>query len=213
VPKVADPALRTALIDAAARLIAHEAGDQLSLRRLAAEVGTSTMAIYTHFGGMDELRVAVSQEGFDRLGQHLDSVAPSRDPVYDLGLLGWEYYRNAMDNPNLYRIMFMTTLPAAGVAGYQTFVTLVRATQRAADMGRFSDADPIERARQIWALSHGVVTLQLAEMLTPDDALGTLWTGAVSLFIGFGDSPAATRRSLTRVTRAERSTARPATRT
>ena len=59
--------LRPALIEAAARLIATEGASGLTLRRVADAVGTSTMAIYTHFGGMPELRRAVRREGFARL--------------------------------------------------------------------------------------------------------------------------------------------------
>ena len=50
-PRTADPALRVTLIETAARLIAEHGTDALTLRRLASEVGASTMAIYTHFGG------------------------------------------------------------------------------------------------------------------------------------------------------------------
>src|SRR5437016_4851039 len=55
----ADNGMRPALIEAAARLIATQGAAGLKLRRVAEEVGTSTMAIYTHFGGMPELRRAV----------------------------------------------------------------------------------------------------------------------------------------------------------
>jgi len=63
-PKIADPAVRTALLENAARLIATEGTTGLTLRRLAEETGTSTMAVYTHFGGMQSLRDEVRREGF-----------------------------------------------------------------------------------------------------------------------------------------------------
>jgi AcrR family transcriptional regulator len=201
-PRSADPALRTALVERAARLIAEEGAAGLTLRRLAREVGTSTMVVYTHFGGMDELRQEVRREGFSRLAEHLDGVVPSRDPVFDLGLLGWAYCRNALTNPNLYRVMFMElTEPGGPVIGYDTFETLVKAVDRAAQAGRFTPGNEVERARQVWALSHGTLALHLANLLTVEDVLDTLWQGAVNLFIGFGDEPRATRRSMERMRR------------
>src|SRR5438067_6396958 len=201
-PRIADPALRLALVESAARLIAEEGARGLTLRRLAKEVGTSTMAVYTHFGGMDQLRQEVRREGFSRLAEHLDAVVASRDPVFDLGLLGWAYCRNALTNPNLYRVMFMEVTETGGpVIGYDTFETLVKAVDRAAQAGRFSPGDAIERARQVWALSHGTLALQLANLLTIEDALETLSQGAMNLFIGFGDQPRATRRSMKRMRR------------
>src|ERR1700719_4194891 len=100
-PRIADPSLRTDLIETAARLVATEGRQGLTLRRLASEVGTSTMAIYTHFGGMDELRREVRREGFARLGAHLAAVAETDDPVADLAQLGQAYFTNALENPNL----------------------------------------------------------------------------------------------------------------
>src|SRR5580704_4924709 len=106
-PKTADPALRTELVETAARLVATEGRAGLTLRRVAKEVGTSTMAVYTHFGGMDELRREVRREGFARLREQLDAVTTTRDPVADLSLLGVAYYLSAARAPNLYRAMFM----------------------------------------------------------------------------------------------------------
>src|SRR6266487_3392701 len=97
---------RPALIEAAARLIATEGADGLTLRRVAQEVGTATMAIYTHFGGMPELRRAVRQEGFARLMARAEQVGESDDPVADLAGLGLAYYQLAMSNPHLYRAMY-----------------------------------------------------------------------------------------------------------
>src|SRR5437764_1480840 len=91
-------ALRPALIEAAARLIATEGAAALTLRRVADEVGTSTMAIYTHFGGMSELRRAVRQEGFARLAARAARVRETDDPVADLAVLGREYYEHAMSD-------------------------------------------------------------------------------------------------------------------
>lgn len=51
-------------MDAAARLLAKEGAAGMSTRRLAAEVGVSTMALYTHFGGMDGLCREARREGF-----------------------------------------------------------------------------------------------------------------------------------------------------
>ena len=56
------------LIEAAARVLAEEGRPAVTARRLAAEVGASTMAVYTHFGSMDELLVRMCRDGFARFG-------------------------------------------------------------------------------------------------------------------------------------------------
>ena len=196
-PKQADQTVRTALIETAARLTATEGSSGLTLRRLADEVGTSTMAVYTHFGGMGELRQEVRREGFTRLGQHLGGVERTDDPVADLVLLGWAYYRNATTNPNLYRAMFMEQ-PIGDedeAVGLDTFERLVDGVQRCIDAGRFTPADAVELATQLWAMAHGTVTLQLAGMLDPDRTLATFAAASVALFTAYGDDAAATNTS------------------
>src|SRR5436189_5969729 len=70
--------LRSALIEAAARLIAAKGAAGMTLRGLAEEVGTSTMAVYTHFGGMPELRRAVRREGLPGLPRTWRGCPPAR---------------------------------------------------------------------------------------------------------------------------------------
>src|SRR5213596_2662399 len=139
----ADNGIRPALIEAAARLIATEGAAGLKLRRVAEEVGTSTMAIYTHFGGMPELRRSVRQEGFERLMAGAAQLGESDDPVADLAGLGLAYYQLAMSNPHLYRAMYMEQpLDAAdAAAGSEAFNILVAAMQRCLGSGRFHTGD------------------------------------------------------------------------
>lgn len=111
VPRVADPAVRAALVETAAQILATEGPSRLTLRHLATQIGTSTMAIYTHFGGMDQLRLEVCIEGFRRLAAHLEGVTRTDDPVADLVSLGTAYTTNARENPHLYRAMFLDRLP------------------------------------------------------------------------------------------------------
>ena len=189
-PKTADPAVRTALIEHAARLIAEEGREALTLRRLAAEVGASTMVVYTHFDGMDDLRRAVRAEGFDRLAHHLGGVEATDDPVADIIVLGWAYHVNATTNPNLYRVMFMERaldeLPG-GRIDHSTFAMLVNGVARCLEAGRFRPAEPLALANQLWAVSHGVAALQLAGILDPDEAVDCLEGSGANLLSGFGD--------------------------
>ncbi len=60
-------AQRDALLDAASEMLVHGGPDAISLRKLAARIGTSTMAVYTAFGGKDGLIAALFTEAFNRL--------------------------------------------------------------------------------------------------------------------------------------------------
>jgi len=196
-PKAADPAVRTALVENAARLIATEGAAGLTLRRLAEATGTSTMAVYTHFGGLPELVRAVVREGFARLADHLESVPRTDDPLVDLAALGQAYRANALANPHLYAVMF----GMASLGGYRlhddeldegryTFDMLVAATRRAMDAGIFKPVDPEAVAGQLWSAVHGFVMLELAGYMAADrepdavdEVLNPMLTGIITALL------------------------------
>src|SRR5690348_6589605 len=98
-PKIAPAAVRVALVERAAEMLARR--EPVSLRSLVEGTGASTMAVYTHFGGMPGLWRAVRQEGFTRLKARLDGQRPTKDPVRDLAALGAAYAGNALEFPAL----------------------------------------------------------------------------------------------------------------
>jgi len=173
-----DPSVRVALIEAAARLLADGGIDALSIRRVAAEVGTSTMAVYTHFGSKDDLVAEVVKEAFARLHAELASVPPTEDPAADLVAAGVAYRRNALANAPLYRVMFgLNPLALTDPAGHQgpsdaaigldAFAALVHAVRRCTDHGVLV-GDPAPLALGFWAAAHGAVSLELAGFLGAD---------------------------------------------
>ncbi|MFI0350278.1 TetR/AcrR family transcriptional regulator [Actinomadura sp. 9N407] len=190
-----DPAVRTLLIERAGQMLRTRA--PITLRSLVAGTGVSTMAVYTYFGGMDGVWKALRQEGFTRLAAGLATVAPSADPVRDLAALGAAYLRNALDNPDLYRVMFDATFDLEdSEAADETLRYLVRAAERARDAGRFhSGADPLELATQSWTIGHGLASLVATGPL-PKQALDHGVPLLTALFVSKGDDPDRCGRSV-----------------
>ena len=193
---MASPGTREQLIDVAARILAEEGPRALTVRRAAAEIGTSTMAIYTQFGSMQELRRAVRLEGFRRLAENMDEVPPLRDPVAEIAALGFAYCLTAVHNPNLYRAMFDEA--PLDDAPTRTFERLVAAVDGAISSGRFQPGDSGTIARRFWALTHGVISLEIAGLVAVDDAIADLMAMAAQVCAGCGDDPKAAARSVLR---------------
>jgi AcrR family transcriptional regulator len=179
-PREYSDELRQQLLDTAARLLATEGPQALSTRRVAAEVGTSTTAIYSLIGSKQELVRQLFLEGFRRLTEHQEAVARTDDPLADLAALGRAYHQSAIDSPYLYDVMFgspvpeFTPTPEDGAFALGTLAMCVEAVGRCVEAGLFTgDADDI--AHQIWALIHGVTSLELRGMLgSPDRAAAHL---------------------------------------
>ena len=185
VPRTASPALRAALLERAAEMLARR--EPVTLRALVEGTGASTMAVYTHFGGMPGLWRAVRQEGFTRLAARLGTVPASDDPVRDLAALGAAYAANALATPALYRAMFDA---AAELEDPD-------AAARARDAERFaSDSDPEVVATRYWATGHGLILLVITGVL-PAEALDAHAPAvAAALFVAAGDDEQRAARSV-----------------
>ncbi|MEU4426953.1 TetR/AcrR family transcriptional regulator [Actinoplanes sp. NPDC024001] len=182
---------RAELVEAGARVLAEEGPRALSARSLARAAGTSTMAVYTHFGGMPAVVRAIIQEGFARLAAELATVPSTDDPVADCVALGLAYRRAAHREPHLYRAMFGFELTEEDRAvGLSTLRVARDLMPRCIEAGRFQAADPWVLTRQAWCLVHGLVSLELAGFyagLPAGDAEFVRYLEAFA--VGAGDTP------------------------
>lgn len=200
---------RGALVEAAIKLLAEEGPNAVQARRLAREIGASTMAVYHYFGGMGQLLRAVCDDGFRRLEAHLATVPATSDPVADITRLALAYRESARTNPHLYDLMFGLSAPGgyrpedddqppseAGTPAESAYAHLVEVVRRAEAEGRIHGAaEPV--AAQFWSVLHGFVTLELAGHLDQfDDPLTQVLVPlGGNLLIGLGDQPDRTAES------------------
>ncbi|GGL08077.1 TetR family transcriptional regulator [Sphaerisporangium melleum] len=203
-PRRTDPRTRSTLVDIAAGLLAGEGPQALSARRVAAEAGSSTMAVYTNFGGMSGLVREMVHEGFARLEAYFSQVAATGDPVADMALLGRAYRRNALTNPHLYAVMFGGANPAGFSLnaedrqyGRYTLGTVVECATRCIEAGRFDSGDAELVAHQLWTAVHGLVTLELGEYLIEPCNAGVVFEAQlIGLMVGAGDDVESAVRSV-----------------
>jgi AcrR family transcriptional regulator len=205
--------LRSRLVAAALRALEERGPEALRAREVCAEVGTSTQALYTLFGGMPGLIEVAVGEGFARLAGHVDAAPESDDPVADHLLRGWTYTDWALARPALYRAMFGVTDPSlrqrtpveatlaathlATGDGRTALDVLVRSVARMIEGGRLRPAEPLPVARQFLASTHGYVLLEPAGAFgEPGGGLATAAELALNLLVGLGDSREEAERSL-----------------
>ncbi|WP_284230274.1 TetR/AcrR family transcriptional regulator [Mycobacterium antarcticum] len=206
--------VRERLVDGGIRLLERDGLQSLSVRNLAAEVGTSTMAVYTHFGGMTGVIDAVANEAFARFTQALTDVPQTDDPVADFFVMGAAYRAFALANPQRYQLIFGTSSPAS-IVGDRTDVTssggvtdrtdsaasfdaLLNAVRRMIAAGRIRDDGELNVAGRLWSLTHGEVMLELAGFFGHEgQGLNQILAPlAVDTIVGMGDHREKTLESL-----------------
>jgi len=157
----------TLLLDAAANLLATAGPEALTVRRIAADAGMSTMNVYSRFGSKEGVVERLFVNGFELLAAGMNAAPTTDDPLADLRGCRTAYRRFAAANPTLYSVMFEKAVPdfepsaAAKEVGAGTLEVLAGRVVRAMDAGLLRRGDPITTAAIIWSTCHGVVSLEL----------------------------------------------------
>lgn len=206
-------ATRDRLVESALHLLEAHGLEALNARRLAAEIGASTMVVYSNFGGMAGLYEALARESFARLAHLLHESPRGDDPVADLLVQAMVYRRFALADPNRYHLMFGISAPGTGPligrepsidgglttlaevnAAYNEVVDTVR---RCMNTDRLRQEDPVSTTGQMWSLLHGYMMLELAGVFG-DGAKGVLRVfapAAINLLVGLGGQREAVEHS------------------
>ena len=160
------------ILAAAWKLFAAGGIDAVSLRRVAAKVDVTPMAIYRHFANKDALIDALVIDALDRWSERLEALDHD-EPLAWLTAAGDEFLEFALDEPRRFEAAFLVRSSrarrfpddfAAGrsPAGRQ-FLPRLEELHRS---GRIvSDAEPLEVVITFWALAQGLVTLHRAGRL------------------------------------------------
>jgi AcrR family transcriptional regulator len=212
---------RARLLEAATRAVEESGPEVLRARALTAEVGASTQALYTHFGGMPGLLEAIVAEAFARFARHVEAVEETDDPVADFFAKGWAYSEWALAHPQLYRLMFgLTGGELRHHAGLEVAVAgavantpqaqaaldvLVGSMARVTDSERIDADDPVAPAGQLLSATHGWLLLEIGGAFGAGGGLEIIRALGINLMVGLGDSREAAEASFRAAERARAS--------
>ncbi|MCZ8098692.1 MAG: TetR-like C-terminal domain-containing protein [Burkholderiales bacterium] len=173
-----DDVVRRGLLELAARLLAEDGPQALTLRHLAQRANCSTKVVYTLFGGKNGLSEGLKVEGFARLRFTVERERRRhRDPVQALLPVMLTYRSFALANRALFGVMFGNALPEHVPTEYsrqQARLALGAVESAVAEARAAVGAGPDdarEAAVRLWAAVHGPVTLEV-EGITPFDRDG-----------------------------------------
>ncbi|SDP41866.1 TetR/AcrR family transcriptional regulator [Actinacidiphila guanduensis] len=174
--------LRGDILDAATRLLVAGGPEAITLRAVARDVGIATTSIYSHFADREEILDAIADRGFTEMADITDrAMTEESDPVGSL-LAGCRAYLGyATNSPQLYTLLFTTTLgpsPKPGLrtpkpfqwesqSGARLFHNLVSGIQGCIDAGLSDSADAFADALAVWSALHGYAGLRANLLSVP----------------------------------------------
>lgn len=175
-------ALRERIIDSARRLFAEEGFEQVTMRRIAQDIGYSATTLYLHFPDKQALFAELCELDFTAMSAGFADLHRIADPIERIIALGRGYVQFALNRPHHYRLMFMVplsndqaTMKATKCTerkgdptqdSYALLITMVEAAIAAGRMRR-EFRDPHLAGQVLWAGLHGVVALHLDKRNDP----------------------------------------------
>jgi AcrR family transcriptional regulator len=170
--------IRTLILDTAREMFAAEGYEAVTMRRIAERIEYSPTAIYFHFKDKDALIRELCDHDFLALAQKFAGIVRVADPIEKLRRTGQLYLQFGIENPNHYRVMFMTPHPEMDPADSavkkgnpeeDAYAFLKTIVAEAIEQGLFrKELKDVEMVSQtIWAGVHGVISLEIAKRGDP----------------------------------------------
>ena len=164
---------RAELVAAAHAIVKDDGYESLPIRKLAERAGLATMSVYSYFADKQAILTALAEDTFEVLARRIEGKLPD-DPIEGLRIGLREYVAFGLENPNEYRIIFMTEhvhdhegekfeeLEASNPA----FQGLLKSVRAGLETGKLK-GDPRAIATLLWTVAHGAISLILTFPLYP----------------------------------------------
>lgn len=166
--------LRRTVIETALAMLREGNGWQFTLREVARRAGVSHAAPYKHFPDKAALLEELALTGFDRLRQAFEAEAPPVGaPAKDEFMyVARTYIQFGIANPALYHLMFSTEGKTESVKlserALAAFGVLIGLLERGQSDGVFRRRPVQGQAAACWGLVHGLTTLAIDQLLSPE---------------------------------------------
>ena len=157
---------RKSICEAALRIIEGQGEAALSMRTLATELGIKAPSLYDHVKNRDEVIALVQSNGLTSFGQGFAAAGSSiREKVLF-------YRRWALENPNLYPVVFQRKL-------HRDLITPGLEAEVLGHVVAAAGGSHMQ-ARAIWAQLHGLVDLELQYRLPADADMVATWEQVIA---------------------------------
>lgn len=163
--------LRAKILEAAKELFIQRGFEETSIRNIAEKIEYSPTTIYLHFKDKDDIFYALHQEGFTLLNQYLRALQNVADPFERLKAITKAYITFALENGELYDLMFISRSPMNALTkdkndekweeGNKAFGALIGTVTQCIEQGYFKGMHPEILSFTCWSMVHGICSLEI----------------------------------------------------
>lgn len=175
--------LRSLILHSARTLFVEKGIEQTTIRSIADAIEYSVGTVYVYFRDKSAILHALHTQGFVELSGRFSVLVSVDNPMERLRAMGRVYIQFALENPDMYDLMFSVKAPMAFLSvmneewteGKATFDILRTTVQQCINTGHFVGHEPEPLAFMVWSLVHGLCSLEIScraqgvNLTNPDD--------------------------------------------
>ncbi|MFD2034606.1 TetR/AcrR family transcriptional regulator [Belliella marina] len=170
--------LKKLILQAAKKLFAEKGIEQTTIRNIASAIEYSVGTVYVYFKDKKEILHELHSQGFRHLGGEMRVLFNVSDPLERLKALGRVYLKFAVENPDMYELMFHMREPMEcleslheGVwsEGKATFDVLRSTVNQCIEEGHFKGHQLEPLAFIFWSTVHGMASLHIGQRINRVD--------------------------------------------
>ena len=164
--------LKLLILQAARKLFVEQGVEQTTIRKIASKIEYSVGTVYVYYKDKNDILHDLHTQGFRQLGGEMKVLYNVTDPMERLTALGRVYLQFALENPDMYDLMFTLKAPMEFLdsvkkdewnEGKATFGVLKATIKECIDRGHFAghQLEPLSFA--IWSTVHGMASLHISQ--------------------------------------------------
>lgn len=185
--------LHASLLATAKDMINTHGIQNLSLRKIAENVGVSRTAAYHHFKDKNDLLCAIAAHGFEQWQKESNHIFTHDQLANEDKLRQFvhRYINFATQNPNLYDLMFGRTIwkehganDSLKSVAYQSFEQQLAMTKLWQEQKIISQSEnSLRLAQVVWGTLHGIAKLLIDGIYTETSNVDEMCQCAVNMFL------------------------------
>ncbi|KQX00907.1 TetR/AcrR family transcriptional regulator [Flavobacterium sp. Root420] len=165
-------ALKALILKGAKKLFLEKGIEQTTIRNIADEIDYSVGTVYVYFKDKNAILHDLHSIGFDELGGYFKDLFTLEDPMERIRKMGFMYIKFALENPEMYDLMFNVKAPMEFLEksenenwdeGANTFNYLKKTIEECINKGHFKGHNVEPLSFMIWSLVHGMCCLEIRQ--------------------------------------------------
>ncbi|HMB63264.1 MAG TPA: TetR/AcrR family transcriptional regulator [Eudoraea sp.] len=165
-------ALRSLILKGAKKLFIENGIEKTTIRNIADEIDYSVGTVYVYFKDKNAILHDLHSIGFQELGGYFKELFAISDPMERLKEMGRVYIKFALENQEMYDLMFNLKAPMEYLEsteeggwneGTATFGLVKKTVEECINKGHFKGHSLEPLSFMVWSLVHGMCSLEIRQ--------------------------------------------------